>query len=257
MGERMSGPRAKVERAKHHIGELETAIADFFDIHPYEVGTEDDTKSAQRLYKLTKAEVPSDRLALIAGDIVHNLRASLDLLIWQLVEANGKTPRQSDGFPINESPQAFDTGGMAKVKGRISDEAVKIVRAVKPHKGGNDALWRLHHLDIADKHRVLFVVGSAYRAFKPTVSPMILPGGQEIDVPFPFFMRPADRMFPLKEGDTIYGEPLDLETKEKPQFRFDLAFSEAEVVEGEPILAALTNLVSATEQIIELFAPLL
>jgi hypothetical protein len=35
----------------------------------------------------------------------------------------------------------FESGGVTKVKGRISNAAVEIVRAVKPYKGGNDALW--------------------------------------------------------------------------------------------------------------------
>jgi hypothetical protein len=257
MADRMSGPRGKTKRAKQHVNELEAAIAEFFGTNPYEVGAEDDPEAGQRVYKLTKAEAPPDCLALIAGDIVHNLRASLDLVVWQLVEVNGKTPGKSDGFPINESAQAFEPGGIAKVKSRISNEAVKVVRAVKPYKGGNDALWRLHHLDIADKHRILFVVGSSYRSFKPALPPMLLPDGTEIPFEFPGFLIPEDKMFPLEEGDEIYREPLNHETKDKPQFRFEIAFGQGEVVEGEPILPALNDLVGATEQTIELFAPLL
>lgn len=259
---RMGGPRAKVERAKHHVGELQAAVAEFFETHPYEVIPENDTEAGQRLYKVSKVAPPPDSLSLIAGDIVHNLRASLDLLVWQLVEANGKTPTKSDGFPINESAKAFETGGVAKVKGRISKDAVKVLRAVKPYKGGNDALWRLHHLDIADKHRVLLLVGSAFRSVSPPV-PDLATVPEEfrrvfVEARKKLFLRPADRLFPLKKGDVLFIHPLwDAEPQDDPQFRFDVAFGQGEVVEGEPILEALTYLASATEQTVEVFAPLL
>jgi hypothetical protein len=255
---RLKGPRAKVERAKEHLHELEAAVVAFFDTRPYEVLPEEDAESGQRLYKVTKADAPPDSLPLIAGDVVHNARAALDHLVWQLVEANGTTPSKADGFPVNESARAFESGGIAKVKARISKDAVKIVRALKPYKGGNDALWRLHHLDIADKHRVLFLVGSSFRSVSP-----IVPTDDEFAAAMgaimsQLFIRPLDRMFPLKQGDVLFKFPLsEPQSKNEPQFRFDVAFGQGEIVEGEPIVETLNDLVSATEQVIELFAPLL
>jgi hypothetical protein len=260
--DRMRGPRGKIERAKQHVRELEAAISTFLETHPYEVVRDDDTEPGKRLYKLSKADCPPDNLALIAGDIVHNLRAALDLLIWQLIEASGKVPNGHDGFPISVSAQHFETTGIAKVKRRIRKEAVEVLRSVKPYKGGNDALWRLHHLDIADKHHVLYVVGSAFNSVSP---------GGDASASFPeevralmegvmsqVFLRPADRMFPLKIGDVLFvdagGRP---PAKNQPKFVFDIAFGQGEIVEGEPIVPTLHQLVGATAQTVELFATFL
>lgn len=35
-------------------------------------------------------------------------------------------------------------------------KAIKAIDALKPYKGGNDALWRIHELDNIDKHCALF-----------------------------------------------------------------------------------------------------
>ncbi len=37
--------------------------------------------------------------------------------------------------------------------------AVRAIDELKPYKGGNDQLWRIHELDIIDKHHALFTVG--------------------------------------------------------------------------------------------------
>ena len=37
-------------------------------------------------------------------------------------------------------------------------EAVEAIDKLKPYKGGNDALWRIHELDNVDKHRSLFTL---------------------------------------------------------------------------------------------------
>ena len=51
-------------------------------------------------------------------------------------------------------------------------DAVDAIDAIKPYKGGNDTLWRLHGLNNIDKHRLLITVGLAYRF--QSVTPNVL-----------------------------------------------------------------------------------
>lgn len=187
--------------------------------------------------------------------MVHNLRSALDLLIWQLVEANGVTPSRDDAFPIHDTAKKFEAGGVPKVKGRISEDALDVLRAIKPYKGGNDTLWRLHHLDIADKHRTLYLVGSAFQSMAlpfpiPTGwPPEVIEGMKEMIGQI--FYRPEDRMFPLKEGDVLFIDNEPAQPKTEMKFRFDIAFGQGEIVEGEPILDVLNELGGATEETVE------
>jgi hypothetical protein len=262
--DRMQGPRAKIERAKQHVGDLEAEIRRFLDSGPYEVIADEQSEPGYRIYKLSKVVDPPYQIALIAGDAVHNARSSLDLLVRQLVLANGKTPSKRDAFPISESSQGFKSGGAPKIKGRISNDAVKVVRAVKPYKGGNDALWRLHHLDIADKHHLLSVVGAR---FEGVTIPMSRPPAPWItdeiwnamvQAASQIYLQPPDRMFPLKDGDVLMRNEIgELDPDYHPQFRFGIAFGQGEVVQGEPVLETINQLIGAAEEVVELFAGLL
>lgn len=44
---------------------------------------------------------------MVIGDAVHNARAALDHLVWQLVLAAGNTPNRRTGFPVAEDDRNF------------------------------------------------------------------------------------------------------------------------------------------------------
>ena len=103
----------------------------------------------------------------LAGDIVHNLRSALDHLARQLVlvgieispasaPLTEKDWRRIE-FPIAETLSKYEAEKTRKIKGMLP-EAVEAIDLLKPYKGGNDALWRIHELDNIDKHRHLFSV---------------------------------------------------------------------------------------------------
>ncbi len=116
MAEELTGPRAKVERAKKHFADLEPVIGGFFESSPYEVLPEEDHEAGQMVYKVTKAASPPDAIALIAGDVIHNLRASLDLLFCQLILAHGQQIVQSDSYRITDTAKLFETARMAQIR---------------------------------------------------------------------------------------------------------------------------------------------
>jgi hypothetical protein len=254
VGDQLQGARLKVERAKQHIHELRTILGEFFESEPYVVGVDKEAQPGKNVYKVVRVSCPPLSVAVVAGDAVHSLRSALDHLFCALVVQNGKTINRADQFPIADSAKLFKTGGIPKIRGRVSDDALKLIERVKPYGGGNEALWRLHRLDIADKHRALYVVGSAYRGVARFMPRITLASGEKIDPAEAFpnlYLRPADRLFPLKEGDELFIVPPEYDNN--PKFSFQLAFSEPGVVEGEPVVEALDELVGATEHVIELF----
>jgi hypothetical protein len=256
--DRLRGPRLKIERAKEHIRELESEIREFLGSDPYAVVKHDEGAGGDLVYSLRAVKQPPQRWALIIGDAVHNLRSSLDHLACALVMKNGGAVSSETMFPIAATGKQFKAMLPARVKG-ASVNACKLIEGLKPYQGGNDALWRLHRLDIADKHRLLFAVGSAYQAFFITLK-MDVPW-QEAPVESPQIgIRPADRMFPLVDGAILFriaaaareGGPYD----DNPKFTFDIAFGEGEVVQGDPVIPTLHQLCSTVEESIKLFVSL-
>jgi hypothetical protein len=74
-------------------------------------------------------------------------------------------------------------------------------------------------------------------------------------------IRPQGRI-PLKEGAEVYRTPASLRSHPvakmhmNPEFYFEVAFGEVEVVEGKPLIPTLDKTIQFVERFIELFPPL-
>jgi hypothetical protein len=157
-----------------------------------------------------------------------------------------------------DTASKYETGRQPKVKG-MRPQAIKAIDALKPYKGGNDLLWKLHKLNNIDKHRALITAASAFRSFNI--------GGYMrfiVDANFPrrdlipdAFFRPADRMCPLKVGDILFTGLPDEEINEQTQFAFEIAFCEPQISEGEPLVETVHYMGKAISDIIIGFRPLL
>lgn len=248
----VAGIDIKVERAKEHIRDLELQIRHFHDGGPYEVLRQDGTNGEITFRVKVRAQPPPE-WGTIIGDVIHNLRSALDYLVWQLVLANGKTPGKKTGFPICQNTEEFETHGQQKIRG-VTDEVVRLVRELKPYRGGNDVLWRLHELDIMDKHKLLIPVGAAYSSV--VLDSMELLRKTDPEIPSMYIdLRPADRQYPLQDGAALFRTQAGIH--ESPKFRFEVAFGEGELVKGEPILETLQQLTTCVEATIMPFRSLL
>lgn len=263
MSERLYGPRAKIARANKHISDLEAEIQKLWSRKPYAVVAEEEAATGDKVYRVRVRENPHPEWGAIAGDAAHNLRSAFDLLVWQLVLANNGSPGRYTMFPVGDSAKKYESGGRRNIKG-VSASAKKAIDALKPYNGGNDALWRLHRLDANDKHQLLAVMGAAHQNIVVDFTATIADLMKDVPMPppklKPLALRPADRQFPLEDGDEIFrirkaarGSKLDDNVK----FTFEVAISDGEVVEGEPVIPTLRHIADYTEGVIEGFAPLL
>jgi hypothetical protein len=131
------GPPLKIERAKKHIRDLNSRINEFLATNPYRVVLDEDSEPGKKLYKLSRVDPVPPGIGLIAGDAIHNLRSALDHMFCQLVVANNKVISRTDMLPIADSAQIFKSGGIPKIKGRVTTDAAKLIAKIKPYKGGH------------------------------------------------------------------------------------------------------------------------
>jgi hypothetical protein len=263
----------KIERAKKHLIDFEVELRAFLDSEPYKTGTKPDPKIPKAIkYYVVSAADPPLALAAIAGDVIHNLRSALDHLVWHLI-AVSKKPGDTVGFPIFNNSSGYKSGRYGKVKG-MSKLAIKAIDRYKPYKRGNDALWRLHRLDIIDKHRHLVTAGVHVTSFIP--QPLLRVGllkalaaqkGWPVNASdaqietIAISMPLSRRACPLKVGNVLrlpFDHIPDIpELKENIHFTFDVAFNEAGVIKGESILETLHVMADRVENLILNFKPLL
>lgn len=267
--DRLSGVQAKIERAKHHVRDLESRILAFRATDPYALFCDDDPKTGDRVLRVRIRSQPPDDLALIAGEIVYQLRSSLDHLAWQLVEANGSVPGQSTYFPIGQTAAKYIAKAPGQVQG-MSAAAIGMIDALQPYQGGCDDLWKLHALSNYDKHRLLLVLAFGFRHVwyarslgsgppKQMVAYSVVIRTVDPSVAPPPTAAPVARFAILKDG----AEVTRVAWKTGPQMHeyfnltYEIAFGKPEVVEGEPVLPFLHQLTSLVEGIVGQFVPFL
>jgi hypothetical protein len=149
--------RRKVNRARRHVAELKDVISSHIRANPINYEVVDRTTLSD-----TEAEVsisftwPSSPEAapVIIGDIIHNLRASLDLMASALARANSNSDKGVH-FPFSEGQDGLDDMIGRKHFRRCGEPAIALLRSLRPYRGGNDDLRALHDLDLRDKHRAL------------------------------------------------------------------------------------------------------
>lgn len=250
---RLIGARAKLERAREHFAQLGKEGQAFLQSGAYAVeGRESvDEPGALEWVARVTGEPPA-RLASIVGDVIHNARASLDLAVWELVAANGGVGTAATCFPIAKSEEDF-VARLPQAAAGIAEPARRVIEESKPYEAGNLVLYRLHRLDIADKHRLLLTVGAANRSVGFKLALPQLPGETEVPEGPTIFLRPADRLFPLRDGDVVAGISAQVRESEPitpPVVVFELAFGDEETVRGEPIRETLEELLGEVERLL-------
>jgi len=185
----LKGVRAKINRAKHHFEQIDTAVRHLF--------INADTTTAAPYYNMDRQELvlawekttPVDpTLPLLAGDCIHNARSALDHLVFQLAVLN-HAPREAakkTSFPVYLTPAEFKNAVRGKIAPFISGNALAEIEKLQPYAaanaGADDIIWVLSQLDIIDKHRLLIVTASKFR---PTAFTVTAPSGHEFSTEIP------------------------------------------------------------------------
>jgi hypothetical protein len=250
----------KIDHAKRLFIDLNEKVKNFFVTgKPYEAISIIDQETGDLLV-VAKINItpPSEEWSCVAGDIIHNVRSSLDHLVWDLVIANKQIPNRNNCFPITENEENFLKYGLPSLEG-VDSKAIEEIKSLKPFRSGTEWLWQLHKLDIADKHRTLLIAGSAHKSVIIDMSQDFKRLNPEIDIPpMPIALRPAERDFPLKNGDVLFRVPAKSITPDMmgmpKEYEFEIAYSDRDVVKDESMLESLNKFINMADDIIRKFS---
>lgn len=152
---------AKHRQARVHLETFTQAVRTFLSETPVRTEgklTDDHLEYVVRVYDIKP--VPEE-ISLLAGDVVHNCRACLDHLAWEI----SRNPSIKTSFPIHTSQGDRDpaiAGGISDAHQRVLNSAQPYV--VYPEEPRNALLAILKNLDNTDKHRLLLTSVSAMHA---------------------------------------------------------------------------------------------
>lgn len=258
---KLEGARAKVERAKQHICDVQREWDTFLGGNPYRATAEFDPERGITAYFLDEFSSIPIHISLVAGDAIHSLRTALDYLAYALVERKpGDLENTQLYFPICKSREAYESESMRKTKG-IPKEIKERIDAFKPYAGGDDRLWELHRLDIIDKHRLLMTTATTISEIEFDVDAVFIEGAFSglLTMPDAFPKQivkfPAPKtLFPMEKGALLYGVKGNFETDNRIDFAFDIAIDEIGVFKGKLLIKTLSELADLVEGIVMSFA---
>lgn len=156
----------KIARAEEHLKALKAEIAAWAQPAPYRLAEKrnaDTTIISVYVQVLRRTELA--RMALIAGDAIHNIRSALDHMVYELaiIAGNGRFPPRGDRllmFPIADAPKQFERECGRRLNTLTCNMRTRIERVQPYNRLRPDLppiLSTLRDLDDTDKHRLLNV----------------------------------------------------------------------------------------------------
>jgi hypothetical protein len=163
----LDGAKAKLCWAEKHFEALGSEWQAFIDTDPYGLTLNRDL-DAQTIWVFFQVLKPiPPKIALRAGDVIQNLRASLDYIVAELVEARGGNSNASQ-FPIHVKEATFirnvryrkkswGPGPLNSIPATSGEWA--FIERLQPYQrtrlAKRDPLYALNYMSNRDKHRAL------------------------------------------------------------------------------------------------------
>lgn len=212
---------------------------------------------------VTCISTPSYKFRMAVGDIVHDLRSSLDYLAFQLAVLNGKGDEAGLSRTVNflvyngpKGEQQFKSTSGHKLRPYLSACAIAEIERLQPYKGLDPRaclLWILSELDNIDKHRMIVVMG---KQMDP-IPIMILVNDQIAERRILF---PPDG--PLKHGTKLFSirlkrcvTPPKVSVAMKPSGAIVFADTNG-VCDGERVIPTLRKISAAVTSVVDDFEKL-
>ncbi|HKM85862.1 MAG TPA: hypothetical protein VJW96_06605, partial [Terriglobales bacterium] len=259
----LDGARAKIERAIHHLQQLDIAVNKLWASESERISTYPPSykMEGQHLIIFRARSAPVDpSLPLIVGDCIHNVRSALDHLVFQLAILNHSTVESASktSFPVCLTHAEFKNATRNKIAPFISGVALAEIEKLQPYSTGDgkqDILWALSQLDIIDKHRLLIVTKSKVR---PTRFTITNPSGEEATCYLPpHDWKPSEAGTELIRFDFSKSVLPPGKVKMKVETAMTVQIEETELsCDGMIVQAALNDCIQHAVNIIDVFGKL-
>src|SRR5204863_8299773 len=129
----LSGVLAKLDRAEEHRLEFDQLVEEYVGGEPYTIYSEYDPATGWHTLRWQALrEPPLERLGLVFGDMISNLRTTLDYLVWQLVLAAGKRPGRRTSFPVVRREKDWEVQSRSALSG-VEPEWVEEIEIRQPY----------------------------------------------------------------------------------------------------------------------------
>jgi hypothetical protein len=167
--DRLDALRIKFARAQEHHAAWSRVLDEWVAKVPYGVRGEADP-SGWFVCRLVVREPPPSELSLTFADMISNLRATLDHIIWALVEESGNETHPQLTFPCVLDQKDWPSRVGSQLK-NVPERWISAIEQAQPFTAAQPRrhpMHFLHRLDITTKHRLLIPMEESTFAWNPT-----------------------------------------------------------------------------------------
>jgi hypothetical protein len=156
----LHGVHAKLERARVHARSFDATAQDIFNRRPFELVGSVEGDSFVIRWKQNGHYPDFWPLSSIFGDMLYNLRATLDYLVWQLVLLNNTQPTANNSFPCVRREVNWNSAVGRQLSG-VSTNWIEEIKKLQPFDATHSGPPEHHSLALLDeannvnKHRLL------------------------------------------------------------------------------------------------------
>ena len=267
----IDGILVKLERAHEHLNIFNKEVEGFLKGEPCGHISECKHKRGSEYDVIVRVRIntpPPLKLSIIIGEILYQIRSTLDHLVYQLTLSNGGTIKELESceFPIFDTSDAFHRhrgskslalgSGLYKMRG-VNTTAQTIIEGLQPYKSGANStihpLWVLHKLCNIDKHRRLYLTQCPIGSIKLVNNGTFIVTDMKESVCRPLIDGTEILRFRIWALSNFQGK-VTVRQKVPPHIAFEESISLPDFYAGEVI----QNVLSFVENdVIPQFAPLL
>jgi hypothetical protein len=162
----LEGAYLRCKRVKAHIDELERELDEYEAQERSAVFAEINSETKITSIGFTRAAAPPPKNTnILIGEVIYNLRAALDYMVYEMAIFDSGQPQEHTQFPIVTDSKNFSPEAKKSLKG-ISLQHIAEIEVLQPFSGCN---WtaELRDLSNPDKHRHLVpAVGNGEHLFR-------------------------------------------------------------------------------------------
>jgi hypothetical protein len=242
MSDPFKDSRIKISTARRHLKHLTDEISGYRSRNPISIMILPSKDFTGHRWCLWVHEEAPDDFPAYVGDILHNLRAALDIMAVTLVTLNGNNPKSvyfpfadnATDFPMMVKKRNFDLAGA---------DAVKLVQKIGPYRGGDNLLRAVHDADIDDKHKGLVPL-----THFSGIAHAVIGGAQFSSI----------RVAPVRSGQCVIDGPKDPRYSYWQKFPalIDFVFPHESAFPDGEITSALAKIIDHCEAVFQSFVSL-
>jgi hypothetical protein len=157
--DRLDARRIKYARAQEHYSAWSRALDKWVATMPYAVRGEADPLG-WFVVRLVARELPPSELSVIFADMISSLRATLDHIIWALVEESGNAPHDHLTFPCVLDRKNWPSWLGSQLRD-VPQQWIPAIEQAQPFTALQPLrhpMNVLHRFDITTKHRLLIPI---------------------------------------------------------------------------------------------------